>query len=98
MLTRDQVLHIAKLSRIKLREDQVEKFQTQLSGIFDYVEQLNTVDVSNVKPTAQTTGLLNCMREDVLLSEPIAAPEELLKSSRNFDEPTHSILVPNVFE
>lgn len=63
-LTKEQVEHIAKLARLKLSEAEIAKFQTQLSGILDYVEQLNEVGTDNVEPTAQVTGLTNVTRED----------------------------------
>ena len=97
MLTREQVLHIAKLARLGLREDEVEKFQTQLSGIIAYVDQLKELNTDNVEPTSQITGLVNCMRTDEVLVEPLANPDDLLNCSRNNDAQTHSILVPNVF-
>lgn len=98
MLTREQVLHIAKLARLGLRDTEVEKFQTQLSGILAYVDKLGEVDTTGVEPTSQVTGLLNCTRNDELLLAPLADPDALLGSSRNNDEQTHSLLVPNVFE
>ncbi|MBI5413665.1 Asp-tRNA(Asn)/Glu-tRNA(Gln) amidotransferase subunit GatC [Candidatus Peregrinibacteria bacterium] len=66
-LTKEQVQHVAKLARLGLSEAEIAKFQTQLSGILDYVEQLNEVNTDNVAPTAQVTGLTNVMREDKVL-------------------------------
>ena len=65
MITSDQVKHIAKLARLGIKDADVEKFAKQLSSIFGYIEQLNEVDVENVLPTSQVTGLENVMREDV---------------------------------
>ena len=65
MITSDQVKHIAKLARLGIKDADVEKFASQLSSIFGYIEQLNEVDVENVLPTSQVTGLENVMREDV---------------------------------
>ncbi len=98
MLTREQVLKIAKLARLGITDAEVEKYQVQLSGIISYIDKLNEVNTDGVEPTAQVTGLLNCFRKDEILAEPLANPDELLESSRNNDAATHSILVPNVFE
>ncbi len=98
MLTREQVLKIAKLARLGISDAEVEKYQVQLSGIISYIDKLNEVNTDGVEPTAQVTGLLNCFRTDEILREPLANADDLLASSRNFDESTHSILVPNVFE
>lgn len=63
-LTKQQVEHVAMLARLGLSEAEIEKFQTQLSGILDYVEQLNEVNTEGISPTAQVTGLTNVMRAD----------------------------------
>jgi aspartyl-tRNA(Asn)/glutamyl-tRNA(Gln) amidotransferase subunit C len=63
-LSRDQVLHIAKLANLKLSETEVKKFQKQLSDVLGYIDILNELDTSKVKPTAQVTGLENVLRED----------------------------------
>lgn len=80
-LTKDQVKHVAKLARLGLSDAEVEKFQSQLSGILDYVEQLNEVNTDGVLPTAQVTGLLNVKREDKAKKSCLADPAELLSCS-----------------
>jgi aspartyl-tRNA(Asn)/glutamyl-tRNA(Gln) amidotransferase subunit C len=80
-LSKQQVEHVAKLARLGLTPKEVEKFQTQLSNILDYVEQLNEVDTDAVEPTAQVTGLQNVMREDRAMPNALADPDELLKCS-----------------
>ena len=64
MITPEQVKHIAKLARLGLEEQDVEKFSRQLSSIMDYMEKLSEVKVSDVQPTSQVTGLQNVLRED----------------------------------
>lgn len=64
MLTKDEVKHIAKLARLNLTEDEIEKYAKQLSGILDYFEVLKEVDTEKVKPIAQITGLENVKRVD----------------------------------
>lgn len=80
-LTKQEVQHVAILARIALSEADVEKFQTQLSGILDYISQLNEVKTDDVAPTAQVTGLTNVTREDLARPSILAAPEELLDCS-----------------
>jgi aspartyl-tRNA(Asn)/glutamyl-tRNA(Gln) amidotransferase subunit C len=63
-LTADDVLKLARLSRLKLTAAEVEKFRSELSEILDYVEKLDQVDISSVEPTYQVTGLKNVMRPD----------------------------------
>jgi aspartyl-tRNA(Asn)/glutamyl-tRNA(Gln) amidotransferase subunit C len=56
---------LAHLSRLKLSENEVTKFQTELSAILEYVEILKEVEVSGLGPTSQVTGLQDVVREDV---------------------------------
>ena len=63
-LSRDDVLKLARLSRLRLSDEEVEKFSSELSEILDYVEKLNSVDVAGLAPTYQVTGLKNVMRPD----------------------------------
>lgn len=63
-LTTDEVKHIAKLSKLDLGEEEIKKFQGQLSKIVDYISQLSEIDTSNLEPTSQTTGLENVFRLD----------------------------------
>ena len=63
-LSREDVLKLARLSRLKLSDEEVEKFSEELSGILEYVEVLNKVDTSGLEPTSQVTGLTNVMRSD----------------------------------
>ncbi|MEK7590964.1 MAG: Asp-tRNA(Asn)/Glu-tRNA(Gln) amidotransferase subunit GatC [Patescibacteria group bacterium] len=63
-LTQDQVRHIARLARLRLREDEVEKYANELTKILGFIEQLSEVDTKNVEPTAQVTGMQNRFRDD----------------------------------
>ena len=63
-LSSEEVIKIAKLARIALSDDEVEKFRTELSTILDYVEKLNEVDTEGVEETSQVTGLENRWRDD----------------------------------
>ncbi len=66
-LTREDVLKLAKLSRLKLSDTEVEEFQAEISAILGYVQMLDGVDTDGLKPTYQVTGLKNVSRPDVLL-------------------------------
>ena len=58
-LTSDEVKHIARLARLELSEEEIEKFGQQLSDILSQAKMLEEVDTSNVEPIAQITGLRN---------------------------------------
>lgn len=64
-LTRDDILKLAKLSRIDLTDAEVDEFAGELTAILRYVEQLGAVDVVGLQPTSQVTGLVNVTREDM---------------------------------
>ena len=76
MLKKDQVKHIAKLARLGLKDDEIEKFAVQLSSILEYVELLNEVNTDGIEPTSQVTGLKNVTRADKV--ERFCSKEELL--------------------
>jgi aspartyl-tRNA(Asn)/glutamyl-tRNA(Gln) amidotransferase subunit C len=63
-LSRDEVLHIARLARLGLSEDEVTKFQGQLSQILDQFEALQSLDTDSVPPTAYQLSLENVVRDD----------------------------------
>lgn len=79
-LTRDDVLKLAHLSRLKLSESEIEKFRGELSEILEYVETLDKVDTTGLKPTYQVTGLNNVTRPDQAIDYQ-AKPGELLKNA-----------------
>lgn len=76
MLDRDQVHKVATLARLKLTDAEETQYAQQLSGILDYVEQLNELDVSNVEPTTRAIDVANVVRSDKL--QPWQNREELL--------------------
>ena len=64
MISRDDVLHVALLSRLDLSETEVERFTTELNAILDYVAKLQELDVASVPPTSHPLALENVLRED----------------------------------
>ena len=55
---------LARLSRLRLTDEEVARYQNELSEILAYVEQLQDVDVVGLEPTSQVTGLTNVTRAD----------------------------------
>jgi aspartyl-tRNA(Asn)/glutamyl-tRNA(Gln) amidotransferase subunit C len=78
-LSREQVLHIARLARVGVEEDEVERLAHQLSDILDYFERLKSVDTEGVPPTAHTLPLHNVWRDDS--TEPCLDPEAALANA-----------------
>ena len=78
-LTREDVLKLARLARLELTDEEVEEFSTELTEILQYVEQLQSVDVSGLEPTNQVTGLTNVTRADEVKDYGYD-PKDLLKN------------------
>ena len=78
-ITRDDVKHIAKLARIELKDEELEKFRVDLNKVLGYVEVLKTVDTEGVEPLATVTGLENVFREDKVEESEIQ--EEIIKNA-----------------
>ena len=65
MIDRDQVLHVARLARLRLTEDEVERMSGELSTILDHIEKIGELDLEDVEPTSHVIQLENVLREDV---------------------------------
>lgn len=74
MLTLEEVKKIATLARISLTEDELVKFQKDLSTVIDYVDALKEVPTDAVEEISQVTGLVNVQREDVAVVSDIIEP------------------------
>ena len=78
-LTRDDILKLARLARLDLTDEEIERFPKELTAILHYVEQLQSADVTGLEPTNQVTGLTNVTRKDEVIDYGYA-PKELLKN------------------
>jgi aspartyl-tRNA(Asn)/glutamyl-tRNA(Gln) amidotransferase subunit C len=86
MLSRDQVLHVARLARLELSEEELEKMAVELSGVLDHIEKIGELgDLADVPPTSHVVAVENVLRGDesrpslprevVLASAPDPLPE-----------------------
>ena len=65
MLSRDQVLHVARLARLELTGDEVERFGTELSKVLDHIETIGQLGaMEDVEPTSHVVAVENALRED----------------------------------
>ena len=69
MITKDDVKHVAKLARLELTEEEIDKYSKQLGSILQYVEQMNEVDTTGIEPMPHAIPVYNVMREDVVKYE-----------------------------
>ncbi len=65
MIEREQVLHVAKLARLRLNDEEVERMVGELSGILDHVDRIGNLDLEGVEPTSHVVALENVLRADV---------------------------------
>jgi aspartyl-tRNA(Asn)/glutamyl-tRNA(Gln) amidotransferase subunit C len=65
-LTRDDVLHVARLARLAFTDEEVDRFTAQLSAILDHAARVSDVAADDVPPTAHALPLVNVFREDVV--------------------------------
>ena len=93
MITDEQVRHLAKLSKLKLSDDEIKKFTPQLGEILDFFKMLQEVDTSGVEETSQVTGLENVTRKDEI--EVDGNEDALLRCSPHPIE-NHSLKVPRI--
>jgi aspartyl-tRNA(Asn)/glutamyl-tRNA(Gln) amidotransferase subunit C len=63
-ISREQVLHVAKLARLALSEDEIERFQEQLSAILEAVGKVAELDLAGVPPTSHPLALVNVVDRD----------------------------------
>jgi aspartyl-tRNA(Asn)/glutamyl-tRNA(Gln) amidotransferase subunit C len=63
-ITRDQVLHVARLARLDLRDDEVERLEAQLDAILEAVGKVSELDLSDVEPMTHPLDLANVWAED----------------------------------
>ena len=68
MLSVDEVKNIAKLARVGLSDEDVPKYQKDLSAILDFFKELEAVPTDGVLPMGNITGKSDAMREDVVSS------------------------------
>ena len=70
MIDRDQVLHVARLARLRLSDDEVDAMVEELPKILGHIETMETLDLEGVEPTSHVVQLENVLREDVPQAEP----------------------------
>jgi aspartyl-tRNA(Asn)/glutamyl-tRNA(Gln) amidotransferase subunit C len=64
MIDREQVLHVARLARLALTDEEVETMARELSGILEHVDRIAQLDLDEVEPTSHVVDLENVLRPD----------------------------------
>lgn len=93
-ISKDDVIYAAKLARIEVPEDQIDRLAKDMAGIVAFVEKINEVDTSKVEPLLSVQDLSNVMREDV--PGPVLPVATVEKLAPRFE--SGHIVVPAVIE
>jgi aspartyl-tRNA(Asn)/glutamyl-tRNA(Gln) amidotransferase subunit C len=64
MIDRDQVLHVARLARLELSDEEVERYASELSKVVGYIEKIEELDLAEVPPTSHVVDVTNALRAD----------------------------------
>ena len=64
MIDREQVLHVARLARLELSEDEVSRMTGELSAILEHIEKISALDLDGVPPTTHVVDVPNALRAD----------------------------------
>ena len=64
MITREEVQHVARLARLELTDEELERMRAELDAILAYIDKLRALDVEGVEPTSHAVPLVNVMRDD----------------------------------
>jgi aspartyl-tRNA(Asn)/glutamyl-tRNA(Gln) amidotransferase subunit C len=91
-ITADQVQHVARLARLRIDPEAIEKLASELATILTYVDKLNEVDTRGVPPTSHAIELINAFRDDVVHAH--LPREQSLRNAPAQDE--GSFVVPKV--
>lgn len=91
-LTRDEVLKVAKLSKLEFKDEEIARFQEDLNNIFNHIDELNEVDTDNVEPLTQVNNMINNFREDIV-RESLTQEKAMLNSPSKVDG---MLIVPKV--
>ena len=94
-IKKDDVIHVAKLAKIKLNAKEVESFTKDLANVLDHFSVLQEVETDEVIETSQVTGLENVTRADEILVRTQSENKDLLQCS-NFPVEKNSIKIPKV--
>lgn len=93
-LTSAEVAHVARLARLSLSDEELERMRSQLSNILEYMEMLQEIDITGIVPTTQVTGLATVLRPDAV-TEGLSREEALANAP---DQREGMFRVKGVFE
>jgi aspartyl-tRNA(Asn)/glutamyl-tRNA(Gln) amidotransferase subunit C len=93
-LSREDVVHVARLARLSLSEDEVERFTAQLQTVLDHAADVAALDLGHLEPSSHPIPVENALRPDV--PRPGLARDEVLAMAPSVED--HRFRVPRIGE
>lgn len=84
MISREELLKLAALARLRLDESEISQFQKDIAEMLEYVKTLDQVDTSRIQPQSQETNTGNVLREDAV-TQSLSADEALKNAPERID-------------
>ena len=78
-ITKEEILHVAKLAKLNLSEEEPESLRSDMESIIDFANTLSELDTEGVVPTAHARYMVNALREDVIKDS--YSEEDILKNA-----------------
>jgi aspartyl-tRNA(Asn)/glutamyl-tRNA(Gln) amidotransferase subunit C len=94
MISPEDVRHVARLARLSLSDEELERMREQLDAILAYIDKLRELDVEGVEPTSHAVPLVNVMRDDEIT--PVLSQEAALANAP--DRAGELFRVPRIIE
>jgi len=79
MIDRDEVRHVARLARLELSEQEIDRMAIELAGVLEHIATINELDLDGVAPTSHVIAVENALRPDV--PQPSLPRERVLQSA-----------------
>jgi aspartyl-tRNA(Asn)/glutamyl-tRNA(Gln) amidotransferase subunit C len=81
-LSKDEILHLAKLANLTLNDKEIALYQDQLSNIIGYIEKLDSVNTDNIEPIEQLTEQTNVTAEDIESDERHLSQDQVTQNTK----------------
>ena len=92
MISREEVLHVARLARLQFTDDELARLQPELGSIIEYVQQLAELDLSGLETTSHAVAVKNVLRPD----EPAPSLDHARAMSNGPDVERGQFVVPRI--
>jgi aspartyl-tRNA(Asn)/glutamyl-tRNA(Gln) amidotransferase subunit C len=64
MLGRDEVIHVARLARLELTDEEIDRMAVELSKVLEHIDRISELDLDDVPPTSHVVDVVNALRPD----------------------------------